>query len=89
MRIAPVPKTGSVVRWSVGSSPIASANPDVAQRLAQAAYIHEVGGSNPSIGTIPDVDEWFSHQSDTLGSLNNVGSSPTVRTKYFLEIICC
>lgn len=51
MRIAPVPKTGSVVRWSVGSSPIASANPDVAQRLAQAAYIHEVGGSNPSIGT--------------------------------------
>lgn len=29
-----------------------------------------------------DVDEWFSHQTDILGAMHNVGSNPTVTTKW-------
>ena len=63
--------------------------PDMAQWLAQVAYIHRVGGSSPSIGTNSDVDEWFSHHADTVGALHNVGSNPTVTTngEYTLRLI--
>lgn len=47
--------------------------PDMAQWLAQVAYIHKVGGSSPSIGTNSDVDEWFSHHADTVGAFAQRG----------------